>query len=116
MNNKSLFNACTSVLAFSTLLLCSKVYSHFPTLNCTPHQQDKHQGDKTKLSCQAGYSDASLAGVVKLKVYSYDEVLLLSVTTASDGSVLLNMPQGEYYIVFDPGHESPAEFDYAELQ
>ena len=40
---------------------------------------------------------------------------LSSVTTASDGSITLTPPKGEYYIVFDPGHESPAEFDYAEL-
>lgn len=111
MSNKSRLIAGISVLAFSTLLFCSKVYAHFPTLNCALHQQDN-----TKLYCQAGYSDASLAGTVKLNVYSYDEELLISVITASDGSVSMSIPQGEYYIVFDPGHESPAEFDYAELQ
>ncbi len=111
MNNKSRIIASISVFACSALLLCSRAYAHFPTLNCAVHQPDN-----TKLYCQAGYSDASLAGVVKLKVYSYDDDLLENVTTVTDGSALLNMPQGEYYIVFDPGHEGPAEFDYAELQ
>ena len=93
------------------LLLCSKAFAHFPTLSCEINAQDN-----TRLFCQAGYSDASLAGEVVLKVFSYDEELLTTVNTASDGSASLDIPQGEYFIVFDPGHESPAEFDYAELE
>jgi len=124
MNNKANFIAGLPLLALFPLLLCSKANAHFPTLSCHYHQQESkpknsHLGNqqvKSKLVCEAGYSDASLAGNVKLKVFSYDDTLLLTVITASDGSVTLTLPQGEYYIVFDPGHESPAEFDYAELQ
>ena len=107
MNNKSLFK---SIIVTTTLLLSSKAFAHFPTLSCETRDQDK-----TKLYCLAGYSDASLAGEVELEVYSYDEELLFKVNTASDGSASMKMPEGEFYIVFNPGHESPAEFDYAEL-
>ena len=89
-------------------LLSFVAQAHFPLLNCKLET-------KPNLSCIAGYSDASLAGKVTLQVFSYDDEALLSVTTASDGSVSFIPPKGEYYIVFDPGHESPAEFDYAEL-
>lgn len=106
--NKRTFTKCS--LALTTLLFCSKVFAHFPTLSCETRLQDK-----STLYCLAGYSDASLAGEVELEVYSYDEELLFKVPTASDGSASFNMPQGEFYIVFNPGHESPAEFDYAEL-
>ena len=94
-----------------TLLLSSKVHAHFPTLSC-----ETKAGDKSTLHCLAGYSDASLASEAKLNVYSYDEELLSTLTTATDGTVSFAMPKGEFYIVFDPGHESPAEFDYAELE
>ena len=95
----------------TALLLCSKAFAHSPTLSC-----EVMQTDPAKLYCQAGYSDASLAGVVELKVFSYDEELLSIYTTATDGSVEVDIPEGEYYIVFDPKHEDPAEFDYAELE
>lgn len=100
------------VLILAALSMISgKVYAHFPTLSC-----EIKPDNKAVLHCLAGYSDASLAGVVDLAIYSYDEELLSKVTTASDGSVSFPMPQGEFYIVFNPGHESPAEFDYAELE
>jgi len=111
MSNKSSFMAGLILLVYSALLVSSKAYAHFPTLSCKVEPKDK-----TKLYCLAGYSDASVAGVVKLKLYSYDDELIENLSTVSDGSVSFNLPQGEYYIVFDPGHESPAEFDYAELE
>ena len=111
MSNSIRPSAIRSVIALSALLLCSKAFAHFPTLSC-----ELKAGGSAQLFCQAGYSDASLAGEVQLNIYSYDDELLTTVTTASDGSVSMDIPQGEYYIVFDPGHESPAEFDYAELE
>lgn len=103
MSNKPL-------IMLAALLLSSKAFAHFPTLSC-----ELNPDNTAELQCVAGYSDASLSGVVELQVYSYDDELLTKVTTASDGSVLFDAPKGEYYIVFNPGHESPAEFDYAEL-
>jgi hypothetical protein len=99
------------MLKFSFILLgllSFAAQAHFPLLNCQFEA-------KQQLVCVAGYSDGSVSGTVTLTVYSYDEEKLSSVTTASDGSITLTPPKGEYYIVFDPGHESPAEFDYVEL-
>jgi len=106
----SLLSLARLAFALFALLLSSEAMAHFPTLSCEIKPEKKDH-----LFCQAGYSDASLAGQVILKVYSYDDALLTEVTTASDGSVWIAIPKGEYYIVFDAGHESPAEFDYAEL-
>lgn len=101
----------TAVLALYTLAFSANVYAHYPTLSCKIDQSDK-----TLLNCLAGYSDGSLAGEAELKVFSYEEELLFSIVSASDGSAKIKQPEGEYYIVFNPGHESPAEFDYAELE
>ena len=48
-------------------------------------------------------------------VRSYDEELIANVTTDEQGELRLPQPEGEYYLMFDPGHEDPAEFDYAEF-
>lgn len=93
-------------------LLSFAAQAHFPLLNCQLEGKEK---GKQQLLCVAGYSDGSLAGKVTLKVFNYDEEPIMNVTTASDGSITFTPPLGEYFIVFDPGHESPAEFDYAEL-
>lgn len=105
---KGLLQSLTCSLA---LVLSTNAFAHFPTLNC-----QKTNTKPIELTCVAGFSDASVADKAELKVYSYDEQLLSTVTTASDGSVTMAMPKGEFYIVFDAAHESPAEFDYAELQ
>lgn len=86
--------------------------AHFPILEC----QASGQEADAALACTASYSDGSLSGEVALKVFSYDDELLKTITTASDGTASFAMPEGEFYIVFDPGHEAPAEFDYAELE
>ncbi|MEM6999205.1 MAG: hypothetical protein AAF529_00365 [Pseudomonadota bacterium] len=84
--------------------------AHFPTLSCQAHSAGK------ALKCMAGFSDGSLPGEVELQVFTYDEELLQVVKTDSEGTVIITMPDGEFFIVFDAGHESPAEFDYAELE
>ncbi len=89
-------------------LLPLAAQAHFPLLTCTLTV-------KQQLLCIAGFSDGSLAGKVSLNVFNYDDQAMLTVVTASDGSVTINPPIGEYYIVFDPDHESPAEFDYVQL-
>jgi len=99
------------MLTLCTLAFSASVHAHYPTLGCKIDEVDNKL-----LNCVAGYSDGSLAGEVELKVFSYEEELLFSVTSSSDGSAIVKQPEGEYYIVFNPGHESPAEFDYAELE
>ena len=88
-------------------LLSSKAFAHYPTLDCYQEQSD--------LICVAGFSDGSPAYDEQVEVRGYDESLLTTLTTDGDGELRLPMPEGEFYVLFDPGHESPAEFDYAEL-
>lgn len=108
--NKQSVLLVKALVALSALLFSALAQAHFPTLSCQLVDESA-----TKLFCEAGYSDASLAGIVDLQVLSYDDELLSTVTTAADGTAELVMPEGEFYIKFDPGHESPAEFDYSEL-
>ncbi|MFT2099000.1 hypothetical protein ACMUMQ_11635 [Marinomonas sp. 2405UD66-6] len=92
-----------SVLA----LLSSKALAHYPTLDCIMLDQN--------IQCVAGYSDGSVAFNEAVQVLTYDDVLIVTHTTNDDGEVVIIPPKGEYYIVFNPGHEEPAEFDYAEF-
>ena len=99
------------VFGMIALALSAKAHAHFPTLMCHVDKQNDEN-----LVCVAGYSDASHAADETLNVFTYEDELITKVVTSSDGSVTLQRPKREFYIVFDPGHESPAEFDYAELE
>ncbi|MEM7219326.1 MAG: hypothetical protein AAF515_13255 [Pseudomonadota bacterium] len=85
-------------------------WAHFPTLQC------QAKNDSAQLQCRAGFSDGSVTGEVELQVFDYDEAPLFVVKTDSEGAATFAMPAGEFYIVFDADHETPAEFDYAELE
>lgn len=97
----------TFILGSTLALLCSKALAHYPTLDC--------QLANEEVVCTAAYSDGSVAYDETVEVRSYSDELLHSLTTDDDGQVSLSQPQGEYYLIFDPGHEDPAEFDYAEF-
>lgn len=97
----------TLIMGSLVALLSSKAMAHYPTLDCTLEQQEVH--------CTAAYSDGSLAYNTAVEVRRYDDTLLLSLITDNQGEIHLAQPDGEYYLIFDPGHESPAEFDYAEF-
>lgn len=99
-------------LAMGLLAAAVSAHAHFPTLDC----QASEDGDGQQLRCLAGFSDGSPTGKVELHVFSYDEELIEVVVTDSKGEAVMAMPEGEFYIVFDAKHESPAEFDYAELE
>ncbi|SBS29775.1 hypothetical protein MAQ5080_01499 [Marinomonas aquimarina] len=97
----------TILMGSLVALLSSKALAHYPTLDCVLEQQ--------QVNCAAAYSDGSLAYNETIEVRSYDEELLHSLTTDNMGEIHLAQPAGEYYLIFDPGHEDPAEFDYAEF-
>lgn len=88
-------------------LLSTQVLAHFPILDCHAEQQ--------QLVCQAGFSDGSVAHKEVVEVRDYQETLLQKVTTDTSGIIRMPMPEGEFYLVYNPGHEQPAEFDYVEL-
>ncbi|WP_067215374.1 hypothetical protein [Marinomonas gallaica] len=97
----------TLLMGSLVALLSSKAMAHYPTLDCVLLQQE--------VRCTAAYSDGSLAYGETVEVRSYDEELLTQLTTDKAGQIRLPQPDGEYYLMFDPGHEDPAEFDYAEF-
>ncbi len=95
------------ILGSTVALLSSKAMAHYPTLDC--------QLDQQEVVCVAAYSDGSAAYNEQVEVRSYDDDVLQTLTTDDEGEVRLAQPEGEYYLIFDPGHEDPAEFDYAEF-
>ena len=98
------------LLALGLLGTALGAAAHFPTLDC------EAEGDGAALRCTAGFSDGSATGEVDLQVFTYDEELIAVVVTDARGEASFAMPDGEFFIVFDAQHESPAEFDYAELE
>ncbi|MEM8661232.1 MAG: hypothetical protein AAGF35_10135 [Pseudomonadota bacterium] len=91
------------------LALACNAAAHFPTLQC------RAQTGGAELYCQAGFSDGTPPGEVELRVFTYDEELIKTVVTDAEGRSVMTMPDGEFFIIFDASHETPAEFDYAEL-
>lgn len=97
----------TLLMGSLVALLSSKALAHYPTLDCQLQQQE--------ITCTAGYSDGSAAYDEVVQMLSYDDEPIATLKTDNDGVIHTPVPQGEYYLKFDPGHESPAEFDYAEF-
>lgn len=105
LKQRSLFGIVVLLILYS-----NTSFAHFPLLQC-----QLSENDKKILSCKAGFSDGSLSGEVELNVYDYSDKLLKAYSTDTEGQVNITLPAGEFYIVFDPDHEVPAEFDSAEL-
>lgn len=97
-----------SVLAV-TLLFSVQAHAHFPLMNCW--------FDAAKnVVCEAGYSDASKAVDYTINLYDYDDNLVDKAQTNKASQVIFNQPKGDFYIVFDAGHESPVEVDVVEIK
>lgn len=88
-------------------LFSGSVLAHFPVMECS-------KSDNT-ITCEAGYSDSSPALKETIRMYDYDDVLLAAEKTDKFSKVTFTAPEGDYYIMFDPGHESPVEVDGVEL-
>lgn len=97
----------SSLMGIALVLLSSKALAHYPTLDCQAVDKNIH--------CIAGYSDGSVAFNEPIQLLSYEDELIDTLQTDDAGEITLPRPKGEFYLMFDPGHEDPAEFDYAEL-
>jgi len=95
------------LMGMTLALLSSEALAHYPTLDCQSLEQ--------KIHCVAGYSDGTVAFNESIQVLTYEDQLIDTFITDDNGEVTLSQPAGEFYLVFNPGHEDPAEFDYAEL-
>lgn len=92
---------------FAALLVSGTSWAHFPVMECSKQE--------TTITCQAGYSDSSPALNETIRLFDYDDVLLDAQKTDALSKVTFEQPEGDYYIVFDPGHESAIEVDGVEL-
>ena len=90
-------------------LMSTSALAHYPIVSCKSLAEHK-------MECFTGFSDGSLADLAQIKVFDYDDNLLSTYKTSNKGVVSFNKPKGEFYILFDAGHEEPAEFDYSELE
>ncbi|MCB5161078.1 hypothetical protein [Marinomonas algarum] len=95
------------LLGSALALLSGGAFAHYPTLDCKQIDQS--------IQCVAAYSDGSVAFNETVQALTYEDELITSLTTDDSGMIRLPTPSGEYYLLFDPGHEDPAEFDYAEF-
>ncbi|WP_158144702.1 hypothetical protein [Vibrio metschnikovii] len=94
-------------LVLTSGLLSGLSWAHFPVMEC--QKQADH------ILCQAGYSDSSPAINETVRMFDYDDVLIEIGKTDQRSEVTFTVPNGDYYIVFDPGHEAPVEIDGVEL-
>lgn len=95
------------LLALSSVLLSAPAQAHYPLMTC------EKQG--SSIRCETGFSDGSLAVNKSVTVLDYSDQALLQLKTDNASVVEFTAPQGEFYIRFDSGHESPVEIDYDEL-
>jgi hypothetical protein len=96
------------IIGLSVLFLFSSpVFAHYPVLECSAKD--------ALITCNAGFSDGSKAVGKSVKLYDYDENLLVHKKADKFSRVVFEKPAGEFYIQFDSGHEFPVEVDYGEL-
>jgi hypothetical protein len=88
-------------------LFSSSAFAHYPVLECS--------ADGALITCNAGFSDGSKAVGKSVKLYDYDENLLVHKKADKFSRAVFERPEGEFYIQFDSGHEFPVEVDYGEL-
>ncbi len=98
---------CTTLFLGSLLSISTGVQAHYPVMSCALEQKN--------VLCQTGFSDGSQAINKRVKVLDYNDQLLLQLKTDHKSQVSFLRPEGEFYIRFDSGHESPIEIDYDEL-
>jgi len=81
--------------------------AHFPLMHCW--------FEGPLLLCETGFSDGSKTVDYQVKLYDYEDNLLAIKQTDKRAIALFDKPDGEFYLVFDSGHESPVEVDVVEI-
>ncbi|MGF1698715.1 hypothetical protein L4D09_00045 [Photobacterium makurazakiensis] len=86
----------------------SAVHAHFPLMSCWL--------ESDKVICKAGYSDGSDAVKYDVDMFDYDDNLVSRATTDKRSIAEFDMPDTDFYLVFDAGHENPVEVDVVEIE
>ncbi|MCW8331737.1 hypothetical protein MD588_23330 [Photobacterium sp. SDRW27] len=94
------------ILTFSSIFSAS-ANAHFPLMSCWL--------ESGKVLCEAGYSDGSSAVDYNVDMFDYDDSLIGKATTDKRSIAEFDMPDTDFYLVFDAGHESPVEVDVVEI-
>ncbi|MGF1734454.1 MULTISPECIES: hypothetical protein [Photobacterium] len=103
--SRSVFLGAVAVAGF---INASTAHAHFPLMSCWL--------EADKVICQAGYSDGSEAVDYAVEMFDYDDNLMERVMTDKRSIVEFSMPEDDFYLVFDAGHESPVEVDVVEIE
>lgn len=88
-------------------LFSAAANAHFPLMSCW--------SESGKAVCEAGYSDGSNAVDYDVDMFDYDDNLINRATTDKRSIVEFAIPDTDFYLVFDAGHESPVEVDVVEI-
>ncbi len=91
-----------SVLALSCSLP-TLVWAHSPLMECWQSQGI--------ITCQTGWTDGSNATNYLVGLYDYDDQLIAEARTDQNSLVSFEVPEGDYYLYYDPAHESTIEID-----
>ncbi|USD67110.1 hypothetical protein [Vibrio sp. SCSIO 43136] len=97
-----------SFVALFAAFLSPIAVAHYPVMECS--LSDTH------IDCQTGFSDGSTAPKYKIELFDYDDNLIAREVTNEYSKARFERPEGEFYLVFDAGHEAPVEIDVVELQ
>ncbi|MGF1727873.1 hypothetical protein [Photobacterium nomapromontoriensis] len=95
-------------IGMAALLSSSAAQAHFPLMSCWL--------EADKVICQAGYSDGSEAVDYAVEMFDYDDNLVKRVMTDKRSIAEFAMPETDFYLVFDAGHENPVEVDVVEIE
>ncbi len=91
-------------------LLPFAAQAHYGMLECW--FEDKRES----VLCEAGWSDSSDATNYDIELFDYDDNLLARARTDDRSQVRFETPEDDFYLVFDPGHDTPAEVDVVEIR
>lgn len=101
-------NLLVGAVVAASLMNVGSAYAHFPLMSCWFEAE--------KVVCQAGYSDGSEAVDYDVEMFDYDDNLINRVTTDKRSIAEFSVPEDDFYLVFDAGHESPVEVDVVEIE
>ncbi|USD39348.1 hypothetical protein [Ferrimonas sp. SCSIO 43195] len=96
---------------FSVLLLAglsTQALAHFPVMECWQ--------SKGTITCQAGWTDGGSAQSLPVSLYDYDDNLMAEAMTDAQSMVRFDKPEGDYYLLYDPSHETTIEVDGLDIR
>lgn len=96
-----------TILAVSCLWMGAAL-AHSPVFTC-----QKAEGDT--IACKGGFSDGSDAKGVKIIALSYDDEELWSGNLDDKSEIVLERPEGDFYLKFDGGRGHSVDVDHSEI-